>query len=190
MVLGRVDFVKNARSEMGTKQTSFSATELCASGTTVSEPSEARRLGRSLTLRFVDGPKPELNSAEFLAHSRCAKPAEIRQRDRDHSFNWGRTPMAFSLLFLEYKCAALEGREKDFHFAGTRRGSMVATLGDTLKRNTGAIFNLFSEDIGKAAPDRCIQSVFQGRNLDGGEDNERRFEINTIISPGNASGFT
>ncbi len=160
---------------------SLSATELIAGGTPVSE---AGRLGRCLTLRFVDGPKPELNSAEFLAHARCARPALIRQRDRDHSFNWGRTPMAFSLLFLEYKCAALEGREQDFHFAGARRRSLAATLGDALKRNTGAIYDLFSEDVGKAAPDRCIQSVFQGRNLDGGEDNERRFEINHHYLPG------
>ena len=189
MVLRRADFVKNACSEMGTKQTSFSATELCASGTTVSEPSEARRLGRSLTLRFVDGPKPELNSAEFLAHSRCAEPAVIRQRDPKHGFSWSSAPKAFSLLFLEYKGAALEGREHDFGFPGARRGSLAASLGDALKRNTGAIYDLFSEDIGKADPDRHVQSVFKGRNLDGGEDNERRFEINRDYLPGDCVGI-
>jgi len=182
--LGWPDFISKApESGMGNPNQSvqsLSATEVCASGTIVSEP---QRLGRNLALRFVDGPKPELNAAEFLAHSRCVKPSIIKQRDRDHNFSWSPTPRAFSLLILEYKCAGLEGRERDFSFPGARRGSLAATLGDALKRNTGPLHELFSEDIGKADPDHCIQSVFKGRNLDGDEDNERRFEINSDYLP-------
>jgi hypothetical protein len=144
--------------------------------------SEARQIGRRLTLRFLGKSKPELDRAEFHALASCPRAAYIQQRDPEHSFTWTRVPQALSLLFLEYLCAALEGREADFCFRGARTASLAASLGDAMGKNTGILYDLFKEAVGTAEATR-LKWVLDGHNLHGKEDNERRIIVRSEYLP-------
>jgi hypothetical protein len=142
--------------------------------------SEARQIGRRLTLRFLGKSKPELDRAEF--HAQASKAAYIQQRDPEHSFTWTRVLQALSLLFLEYLCAALEGREADFCFRGARTASLAASLGDAMGKNTGILYDLFKEAVGSTEATR-LKWVLDGHNLHGKEDNERRIIVRSEYLP-------
>jgi len=145
--------------------------------------SEARRIGRRLTLRFIGRNKPELDRAEFRAYAPCPKATYIQQRDREYSFTWTRVPQALSLLFLEYLCAGLEGRADSFSFPGARTGSFAATLGDAMAKNSGSLHDLFTEHLKDGATAGRIQWILGGRNLHGKENNERRICVSSEYLP-------
>ena len=162
---------------MGTPNKSYkhpgkapSATELCAGGV----ESEPRRLGRRLILRFISRPKPQLKTVEFHFGSGRREFAYLMQRDnKGRSFTWTEVPRALSLLFVEYLCAGLEGRGEGFTFPGSRYGSLAASFGYAIAKNSGPIYRLFAEITDTRGEVPCIEQVFDWDNLEGKEDNER-----------------
>ena len=185
--MGGIRLVFPSESEMGTPQKSCkrpaeapTAFELCAGGV----ESEPRRLGRRLILRFFSRVKPELNAAEFHYSAGARKFAYLKQRDnKGFSFTWTKVPQAWSLLFLEYLCAGLEGRAESFNFPGSRYGSLAAALGYAIAKNSGKIYDLFTEYPPEGGEVPCVQKVFNWSNLEGKEDNERRIMVRSDFLP-------
>jgi len=136
------------------------ATELCAGDA----GSEAYRSGRRLKLWFVSGGKPELDRVEFHCNA-TTKFAYLQQRDRQrkYSFTWTKVPQALSLCFLAYLRAGLEGESDGFYLRGARNGSHAASLGDAICKNSGKIYDLFTEYLPTGGEISRIQSVFDGR---------------------------
>ncbi|HLP78474.1 MAG TPA: hypothetical protein VK327_16340, partial [Candidatus Paceibacterota bacterium] len=93
---------------------------------------------------FIGQKQPELFRVEF----HCGNPREFsylqqQATEKDHRFTFREFAQALSLLFLEYRCAGLEGREVSFVFPGNRTSSTAASLSHALNRE-GKIHTLFT----------------------------------------------
>jgi hypothetical protein len=157
----------------------ISATELCSTAV----ESEERRQGRRLILKFIGKEKPQLDRAEFQHCDSCRKSYIQQRGPKGSSFTWTATPKALSLFFLDYLCAGLQGGHANFSFRGAKNGSLAASLGDAIGRNTGSLFVLFTELPQTGGQLSKIQWVFDGRNMAGKEENERRIMVKTDFLP-------
>jgi hypothetical protein len=136
-----------------------------------------------LILWFYGREKPLLEKVEF--HCECSSQfgyLKQRAKQRDNSFTWTEVPQAISLLFLEYSCAGLEGRAEKFCFSGGK-GSLAASLGYAIAKNTGKVFTLFTEYLPSGGEESRVFRVFDARNPDGKVGDERLIFIKSDYLP-------
>lgn len=138
--------------------------------------------GRRLILKFVGADKPELDRIEFFCNG--VPPSDFWQRGHpENNFTWTRVPQAFSILFLDYALAGLRGTSEGFVFRGENKGSLAASLGDAIYQPKSRIHGLFVEHLDSRAIVSRVPRIFDGINLHGKEDGERRIFIRKDFLP-------
>jgi tetratricopeptide (TPR) repeat protein len=126
--------------------------------------SKARKDGRRLILKFTSEESPVLDEVRFRSRESVAFKVLPRCGTKNY-FRWDKFPQVFSLFFLGYLIAAKTEAGKPYRFAGKRRNSAVATLGDGIHQTTTAFHALFEGGL------RC---VFAGDNDNGKANRDRR----------------
>ena len=126
--------------------------------------SEARQRGRKLTLIFDGDELPVLARIQFKPR----QDADEAFLEKDHAlkglaFGWDKVSQALSLLFLKYVIWDKSGRPDKFHFSGTSRDSLAASLADAFYKDH-PFHELFS---GLTAHQKPMLAVFRGDNLGG-----------------------
>lgn len=97
-----------------------------------------------LVLNFMDGQQPVLKWISFQAYNQAQqRKLHFKGRNKETSFTWTTVFQALSLLFIEYRCAGLEGRIDSFEFTG-QKGGLAAAICYRLALREGKIFTLFS----------------------------------------------
>lgn len=146
-------------------------------------PSEARRQGRRLTLKFMSLDVPELDRIEFQAN-RDSKVIARQRGDLDdstRSFKSSPASQALAIFFLDHLCARLKDPPKKFILEGGD-GSQASSLGYALENCNGKWGSLFWEVSPKTKANR-IPKVFDGRNLGGKPSKQRIIQIRPDYLP-------
>ena len=109
---------------------------------------------------FIGQKTPELFRVEF----HCGNPREFshlqqQATDKENRFTFQESAKALSLLFLEYRCAGLEGRGDSLTFPGSRTGSLAASLKYALDKE-GKIPTLFTNFPASGGEEPYANAVF------------------------------
>jgi hypothetical protein len=156
----------------------MTATELCATN----PPSEARQLGRRLILRFTGKDKPELDRIEFQ-WKQNTPPSFWQRGNAANNFGWTEVPQALALVILDYVCATPPTSAEHFSLRGPRRDCLAASLGDAIYQPKHRIHELFVEHLTPGGVVSRVQSVFDGDNIHGKQNRERRIHVNAEFLP-------
>ena len=154
----------------------ISALELCSGGI----ESEPWRLGRRLVLKFIGGNHPEVDRIQ-CRWSESSQTVYWQQGDSKNPMSWTKVPQALALIFLDY-LSVKEDVGPTF-FCGARNGSLAASLGDAISQKGGRLHELLMEWLPKGIPTSRVAQVFDGRNIHGKEEGERRIFVRDDFLP-------
>lgn len=169
----------NAKRISKPKKTSFAEE---TSGHKKPAPSDARKYGRRLILKFRGADKPELDRIEFQTN--LSSPAEHwQQGGGPNNFTYSKVPQALAVVFLEYLCALGKGRVGPVFLSGPQKGSLAASLGDAIYQTEHRIHSLFAEMLSSGQAVSRVRQVFGGKNVHGKDEGERRIHVRSEFLP-------
>lgn len=141
-------------------------------------PSEPKRVGRRLTLKFLSLEVPELDRIEFQAGR--DSQVLLRQRgdldDVSQSFKRSAASQALSIFVLDHLCAQLKQPPKKYILEGAD-DSLASSLGYALDNGNGKWGSLFREVTPRLTANR-ISKMFGGHNFGGKPDKQRVIYLN------------
>ena len=143
-------------------------------------PSEPRRLGRRLVLKFLSEEMPDLDRIEF--HANTADKFEYRQLagdDKRRRFKAAKVSKALAVFFLDHLCARLKQPPKYYLLEGGD-GTLATALGNALANLNGKWGSLFVEFLSTGGKANRVNAIFGGKNW-GGKPAKRQI---VFVKPG------
>lgn len=134
---------------------------------------------RRLVLKFIGKGAPRLQRAEF--YPSLQEQPFVRQLGEDY-FKWDRPAQSLSLALLDYVYHSSRKPAWEFEFVGAHRGSLAASLGDAISKESGVVSQLFRERL-PGTDSACVGKVFHGPNLGGGEQKPRMIRVHSRFLP-------
>jgi len=145
--------------------------------------------GHKLKFTFVGEDPPVLERIDFTQEG-ATEPNFLDREHKTHPLRWTKVTKALTLLFLEYAAWGKAGKKGKCFFSGKSRGSLAASLGDAIYKNTDDEFihSLFTYVNSRTMDFSLVKQVFmcdRGYNVHGKEKDgrNRRIRVNETTLP-------
>lgn len=142
--------------------------------------SEASRLGRRLSLWFVDDAQPQLRRVEFR-YSNASKDRSFEQ-GKDPYFAWNPVPQGLSLFCLDYLYSSARFPHQEFRCSGAS-GTPIAALRNAKYTESSFVHDLFVDLPLGGGEIEYFKELFSAPTVGGRKDKEHGIIVNSDFLP-------